>query len=301
LSLINKNEDKLLDSNIISNGRNQYAQVADRELKSALEYYKAEGGFYVATSVAFNQLTPEAQGFYDGLSKEKQKEIGDAILKLDSGQGEALVQRVINEYRIEEERLRQSPVKASVKISSRGHFGSGTIIGVDKEGRPIILTAGHLTGARTPGTKKTITFPDETTTTATVLAGQGSWGASSGNDLSIMRIDKPMKDIAYVPVALSSHNIDTKKPVLRIGYPGGNNMKKVSVAIIRFSETGRTQTRGGLNGGNSGGGMFQNGRLLGVISIDMESATGYANLNLMRKFLTDQGYGYLIKIMVVFF
>jgi len=303
LSLVNQNNNKILDSNIISNGKNQYAQVADRDLKSALEYYKA-GNFYVSTSVAFNQLTPEAQGFYDGLSKEKQKEIGDAILKLNSGQGEALVQRVINEYRIEQERIRQNPFKASVRIPSGG--GSGTIIGVDKDGYPIILTVAHMGGTNRPGTQFRVELStkldDGKWRFKATAIGAGSFGRN--NDVALMRLNTKIPDIPYVPVAPEGHNIKKGEVVQRIGCPGCGNFRKTNFKMSKIGNSyfgGNDVGRTAVIGGESGGGVFHNGRVIGIVSHgDDYGYGGYTSPTRIRAFLVKHKLEYLIKIWIVF-
>jgi len=128
------------------------------------------------------------------------------------------LQRVVETLRIQEEERRKNPPAASVRIPSGG--GSGTIIGVDsKDGRPIVLTAGHLGGATSPGYREKVQMADGMQFYATVIGGYSDYGGS-GNDYALMKGDQVIDKIPYVPVAPESHIVNKGDLATRIGCPG---------------------------------------------------------------------------------
>ena len=296
LSLIDNKGDGLKGFDVYSNGKDQYASAAPNQFESELEFYKTTGNFYVSSTVAFNQLTPEAQGFYADLDAETQGKILDyaggqigvagASGAKGGAEGSASLQVILNELIAEEIRKRQNPLKAVVRIPTGG--GSGTIVGIDKEGYPIVLTAGHLGGATSPGYQERIQLPDGREFTATVIAGVGNY--PNGDDVSLMRINEKVSDIPFVPVASEKYQLKTGDIGLRAGCPGCEDFKFTKTQIGSLGKTiGVTDY---IYGGESGGGLSVNGRIFGVVSTD----GFYTGPDVIRNFMRNQGYDYLIKI-----
>ncbi|VVB78953.1 Uncharacterised protein [uncultured archaeon] len=287
---------KLKDFEVYSNNRNQYASVPVGTFKGSLDFFKAKGDFYVSSSVAFNQLTPEQQKFYDeSINSNVKEQLANYISQDDGKDSIAALQRTVEGLRIEEEERRKNPPLASVRLHVDGYgiAGSGTVVGVDKEGYPLILTAGHVTD--TQGQKVTADFVDGKKYSGTVLGGYSDSQSGSGWDLSLIRLDTKIDKISYVPIASAGRDPQEGGYALRIGCPNAGPFKQTETLITQVG-TGRiwTQNDEGVIGGESGGGLFYNGRLVGVTSIGGGVNTGYATTEVIRQFLQKQGYGYLI-------
>ncbi len=312
LTLIDKDEKDVKNFNVYSNSRDQYASVINGNFQGPLKSFKTKLGFFVSATVVFNQLTPSAQDFYSGLSEERQMELLEyAGYSQDTSMGvkgisetskktqTAKLQSALNNLIIEEKRRRQNPSAVSVRILGGG--GSGTIIGIDKEGYPIVLTAGHLGGASRPGYKYSksrlggITLPDGRSFDGVVIAGIGRY--NSGQDISIIRLTEKVEGIPYVPIASESHVINKGDLVLKIGYPAYKNRQftQTQTNIVQVGDIGKTLTRSRSYGGESGGGLFHNGRVIGIVST---KEGGYTGIGFIRSFLRQNGYDYLISIIL---
>ena len=284
ISLVDNNEKNIKDFNVYANDRDQYAAVNPSSFKTPAKIYKTKLGFYASPNVAFNDLTLDAQKFYERMRPEAQEHIFDMAVKGIAGNGIGGAQAIIDNL-IEEER-RRNPILASVRIPSGG--GSGTIIGVDKEGYPIVLTAGHLGGATRPGYQERIQLTDGRQFKGTVIGGLRDY-SGSGNDFSLIKINSKVPDIPYVPVAGEAHEINQGDPALRIGCPGCGKFKQSKTVIGRIG-SGTIRVTDRIYGGESGGGLFHNGRVVGVVS-----TTGdYTGTARIRGVLTKYGYDYLI-------
>jgi hypothetical protein len=294
LSFVDDNGNNLKNFDVYSNDKDQYAAVSEKDLKSPFKYFKTKLGFYVSSSLTFNQLSYDAQRFYDSLDSQKQQEIARYVNngeKSGAGNLQILMKKLIDE----EIRIRQNPAKASVRVLGGG--GSGTIIGVDsKDGKPIILTAGHLGGATSPGYRYgDIQLFNGKTVTGVSLGGYSDYGGS-GNDYALIKVDQVIPGVAYVPVASESRPIKQGDLALRIGCPGCGDFKQTQTRLGSIGSIIGHGTNEEIIGGESGGGLFSKGRVVGVVS------TGgyYTGTVPVRNFLRKMGYGYLISVSLVF-
>ncbi|MFA5259101.1 MAG: serine protease [Candidatus Pacearchaeota archaeon] len=292
--LADNNGNRLSNINfdVYANDRDQYASVPDGKFQSSLEFFKSSGNFYVSSSVAFNQLTFEQQDFFASLTPEAQQAVS-TYSKNGEKDGASVFQRTVGALIQEEIKIRQNPLKASVRVPGGG--GSGTIIGVDKtDGKAIILTAGHLGGATSTGYRYTggygIQLVDGRKFDATVLGGynQGAY------DYALIKIDQVINKIPYVPVASESHVVGINDPVLKIGSHGNTPFDQTPTRISKIG-TNRIITTSGNIHGESGGGLFHNGRVIGVV----ETTGSFQGTNNIRNFLKQMGYDYLIKFIMV--
>lgn len=283
-----------INFDVYANDMDQYASVVDGKFQSSLEFFKTAGNFYVSSTVAFNQLTPDQQEFFDKEINPQGKEQLAATITISDGKVDASeLQRVVERIRIQEEERRKNPPLASVRIPSGG--GSGTIIGVDQNGRPVVLTAGHLGGATSPGSRERVQMADGRQFYATVIGGYSDYGGS-GWDVAIMVGDQVIDKVPYVPVAPESHIVNRGDLAVRIGCPGCGDFKITNTRVGSVGNIIGHGTSEGIIGGESGGGLFHNGRLIGVVS------TGgyYSGTPRIREFLAKQGYSYLIKYILIF-
>jgi len=294
LSFVDNSGKNLKNFDVYSNDKDQYASASEKDLKSPFKYYKTGGGFYISSSLTFNQLSYDSQRFYDSLDLKKQQEIAGYASKGEKS-GAAELQGLIKKLIDEEIRIRQNPTKASVRIIGGG--GSGTIIGVDpKDGKPIILTAGHLGGATSPGYRyNDIQLADGRTISGVSLGGYGDYGGS-GNDYALIKVDQVIPGVAYVPVAAESRPIGQGDLAIRIGCPGCGEFKQTQTRLGTIGSTIGHGTNEEIIGGESGGGLFSKGRVVGVVS------TGgyYTGTAPIRAFLRKIGYGSLISVSAVF-
>jgi len=295
LSFIDNNDNNLKNFEVYSNGKDQYAAVSAGDLQGSFGYYKTGGGFYVSSDLTFNHLTPEAQEFYVGLDSNKQNEL---MAYFESDNGIIGLQNTLDELIIEEERLRQNPIQASVRIPTKG--GSGTIIGVDKDdGRAIVATCGHG-GGSPQGSRHRIQLSDGREFRGVSLGYAGTH--VSGNDITLIKLDSPVEDIPYMPVASENHVVNNGEVVLRIGCPGCGEFKQTQTSINKYdsnSMVGTVDSRGGVWGGESGGGLFHQGRLIGIVSMGGGSQGWYTSTYDIRDFLRKKGYDYLIKLIII--
>ncbi|MDP2925782.1 MAG: hypothetical protein Q8N99_05410 [Nanoarchaeota archaeon] len=288
ITLIDNSGVSIKDFDVYANDRDQYAAVKKSDFKSSMSFYKTSGGFYISPQITFNQLTPDVQKFYSELDAKTQQQVA-VYANNGERQGAAVLQRTIQVLIIEEENIRRNPYKASVRIPTGG--GSGTIIGIDKNGYPIVLTAGHLGGATRPGYKETIQMSDKRQFKGTVIGGISDW-RGSGWDVALIKGDTIIDKIPYVPVAPETHVVKPNDIALRIGCPGCGQFKQTQTRIGKVGNIiGATDY---IIGGESGGGLFHNGRQIGIVS------TGgyYTGTPRIREFLRKYGYDYLIKYLI---
>jgi len=295
LSFIDNNDNQLKDFEVYSNGKDQYAAVGSDDFQGDLGYYKTGGGFYVSSDMTFNYLTPEAQEFYADMDAKKQNEL---IAYFESDKGVVRLQNVLDELIIEEERLRQNPIQASVRIPTKG--GSGTIVGIDKDdGRAIVATCGHGSGSYA-GSRHRVQLSDGREFRGVSLGYAGTH--VSGNDITLIKLDSPVEDIPYMPVASENHNVNKGDIVLRIGCPGCGAFKQTQTTINQYdgnSMVGTQDSGGYVIGGESGGGLFHQGRLIGIVSMGGGSQGWYTSTDDIRDFVRKNGYDYLIKIIII--
>ncbi len=290
--LVDNDEKNLLGFDVYANDRDQYASVNPNQIKEAggLSFFNTRGNFYVSSTVAFNQLSYEQQKFYDGtLNPQIKQQISGSIAGKSGKEDIFKFQSIVEGLRKEDEKARQNPILASVRIRSGG--GSGTIIGKSaKDGHYYVLSAGHLAGATRPGAKETIQLSDGRKFTATVVGGRGDWGGS-GNDYSLMRIDQLVDNLPYIPIASESVILNKNDLALRIGCPGCGPFKQTQTKLGRIGNIIGHGSSEGIRGGESGGGLFSKGRLVGVVS------TGgyYTGTNPIRQFARKLGLGDLIQ------
>jgi len=303
LSLIDNEGKGLKGFDVYSNGKDQYASAAESQFESQLEFYKTEGDFYVSSTVTFNQLTPEAQRFYASLTPEAQKEILDFVQEKGGTKDSASFQGALNELIASEIKRKRNPYFASAKLSSQGTGGSATIIGIDKEGHPIAVTAGHV--VRTPGRSVTLTLDTDNgkiTYTGKVVGG------THVPDIAVIKIDQVDFNAPYVPVA-SSENIKVGDVAIRMGYPSENGrvLEAVNAQVIRIGGNQHEISASEVDGpmpGSSGGGLFVNGELAGTTSQTPGWGSGegyYTGPRETRALLNQLGYGYILKISLLIF
>ena len=121
-------------------------------------------------------------------------------------------------------------------------------------------------------------------------------------DFCLIRLNSKVEGIPYVPVA--SFDIKAGDVVMRIGTP---DMGAFAYTNARVSEVGGNgymlgtqDSVGGPIPGESGGGIFINGRLVGIVSVtNYQGWGGYTPTSVIRELLIKYGYGYLIKLSIV--
>jgi len=112
-------------------------------------------------------------------------------------------------------------------------------------------------------------------------------------DYSLIKLDQVIDKIPYVPVASQSHVISEGDPVLKIGSHGDTPFDQTPTRISKI--TANRITAGRNIQGESGGGLFHNGRVIGVV----ETTGHFQGTDNIRNFLKQMGYDYLIKVMMV--
>lgn len=302
-TLIDNNGKRLKNFDFYSNNLDQYGSVVDGSFQSKLNFFKTGGGFYVSSSTTFNQLTPTAQEYYSRLDPAKQQQLADLTNNGEKDSASKLQQTLDNMIQ-EEIKVRQNPVKASVRlhVPSWGVGGSATIIGVDKEGYPILLTAGHVVSQAGVGVR--VDLVDGSSINGVVIGGDDSYP----NDIAIIRLNSKIPDIAYVPVPSEEREkqLTVGSTVLRIGTPYLGQFQYTKTQITEIGKNDQTSTYSGndqIYSGQSGGGIFSSNGLYGICSrcTYFGGPSGsFTSPTIMRSYLNKFGYGYLIRFSMVF-
>jgi hypothetical protein len=329
LTLIKDNGERLLGYDLLSNGKDQYVSVSKKDLDGPSEVYKSKDGFYVASKIAFNELTPEAKKFYVGLEARKQKEINAEVNRLGGDAGNVLIQRVMKNYQAAERRRLQNPLMASVRIRAavgrQPVGGSGVIVGTTKDGYPIVYTAAHVLTAGEKGRKITrgmkvdvelprqYPYPGGGTIRSGRVIDAKLRGSGEDGDVAIIQLEDKIPNIPYIPIASESQVLKKGDIVQRIGCPNCGPFQKSNVRITAVSSAeGQIETKGRVIQGESGGPLIKNGRVFGVTSIGFnfvdkitreksDFSGGYTSTSELRDIAKRNNLGHLIKIIYVFF
>lgn len=185
-----------------------------------------------------------------------------------------------------------SPIDASVILNVSGKNtngskvqwnGSGTVI-LSHDGQSTILTAGHL-------------FRDVFEPSISVVHNGHTYSGKlsridKGNDLALVVVEccgLPAADVSEDPLAIGD-------AVTSIGASTGKLEERVHklTDIDKYGGTPSYRTDGKQEEGRSGGGLFFNGHLVGMIeSLDpRDKAPVYVPLGPIRKFVSKQIFGY---------
>jgi len=315
ITSVNNKGERTENHDVFTNNGKAFVSLSledQKKFESSLKFLKIKAKglpeFYVSSSLTFNQLSPEAQKFYDEMSGSEQAEVVKDLGNVELQQRLGVL--------IREERERRNPLEASVHVELPGVAGgSGTIIGYDKEGHAIVLTAGHIGGTSRKGTKYEITFPNGKTYWATSLGGYGKWRGDEGWDVELLKIDKKIPNLAYVPVASKEFLQGLKKGTRVLRFAGrfkeNGQVLKHETSLITIRETGDTityDTKDKVYSGQSGSGLISISRrkLIGVLSSsDLEKRRGiktrayYSSLGNIHYLLEKEGLSHLIKVIMV--
>ena len=175
-------------------------------------------------------------------------------------------------------RLRAASVKVVVRRAWEHWYGSGTCVGSDG-GDAVVLTAAHVVRDAAGGSVE-IVFPDGRQFPARV------------------RYADPRRDVAVLVVAtrqplptvpLGGRNPRPGEPVVSVGYPGGGRQRTLSGRVVSVGRwSGYTEASMSASQGHSGGGLFCDGRLVGVLW-GSNGTSLYASLGDVRAALDAAG------------
>lgn len=166
---------------------------------------------------------------------------------------------------IDNQQIQSNVICGFEKSHPKGTLGrsTGTCWLVDSRG--YLVTCEHVAGS-----KRTleVVLQNGTVHTATVVL------TDKANDISILKIDPLPEEYRPIPVALTTLS-SVGEPVYILGFPKGEkfgNSLKMSDGIISSllgfkNNTTEYQTNATINGGNSGGPVFnKNGMAVGIVS-----------------------------------
>ena len=162
-------------------------------------------------------------------------------------------------------KIRTNVICGFEKSYEKGSTGRGTGTCWLVDSRGYLVTCEHVAGS-----KRTleVVLPDGTVHTATVVL------TDKANDIAILKIDPLPEKYRPIPVALNTIS-SVGEPVYILGFPMGEqvgNSLKMSDGIISSilgfkNNTTEYQTNASINGGNSGGPIFnKNGVAIGIVS-----------------------------------
>lgn len=182
-------------------------------------------------------------------------------------------------------RLRAASVKVSVRQGREQWHGSGTCVWSDGD-RAVLLTAAHVV-RHAANRRVTVTFPDRLRLTARVQF------ADPRRDVAVL-VAVAGRSLPCVP--LGSTTLRPGAPVISIGYPGGGGQRVLIGRIVSVGRwSGFTEASMPATQGHSGGGLFQGGRLVGVLWGSNDTSL-YASPSDLRAALDRTGFSYVGRV-----
>lgn len=178
--------------------------------------------------------------------------------------------------------LKAASVKVSVRLAREQWYGSGTCVWCDGR-RALVLTAAHVV-RHAAGGVVFITFPD-----GRRLASHVRF-ADPRRDVAVL-VAEITSAVPWVPLAQAP--LRPGAPVTSIGYPGGGAQRVLVGRILSIGRwSGFTEASMPAQQGHSGGGLFQDGGLVGVLWGSNETSL-YASPSDLRAALDRAGFSYV--------
>ena len=187
ISFVDNSENKIDTWDLYLNDKNQFAASNPADLKSPYKYLKIKEGVYVSSSLLFNQLSPEAQNFYDDMAPEDRAVFEKSLLNNMNNDPEnpgsarpageeAFVTQWLLDYYIKEE---FTPKIVFNEISLR-EFTAKTGIGVGG-------ATNYMTPARIEALMKFINEvpPSVRSHIGNIYLGSGGGGMANGNGIHV--------------------------------------------------------------------------------------------------------------------
>ena len=186
--------------------------------------------------------------------------------------------------------------------------GSGAVLGTDKNGYPVIATAGHLDGATESGRLFIVEFADKSRSLYRVAGG---FLNEEEADLSILTFssspDEKIKKFTGALLGSSAEDIKTGSLATRIGYPADREFEgRVRISSLRIKEGGNSYVFDGqvkddkspsfgTYRGESGSPLFnEEGKLIGITIATGSGAggryIGTYQINYLVNYLRQHGY-----------
>lgn len=180
--------------------------------------------------------------------------------------------------------LKAASVKISVHQSREHWYGSGTCVWSDGNSA-VVLTAAHVV-RDAPGGRVTVTFPDGRSLAAHVRY------ANPKREMAVLTLSASRR-LPTVPVG---HQIPRpREPVISIGYPSGGRQRILAGTVVSVGRwDGFTEASMSAAQGHSGGGLFHEGRLVGVLW-GSNGTSLYASLSDIRSALDAAGFSAITR------
>lgn len=278
--------------------------------------------------VAINQLSQERKQQLIQLGNEDRKDLIKNYLK--PGGIAALEKRLDELYH---DVLGNSAVSASVQVltKEKNSLGSGTIVGYN-EGKVYVLTAAHvvneeedqenieiyLQSLQDPG--KSTKLDKEPGIPGKIVAYSERLGVKGliaenldKRDLALLELTpdsfqmEELKRRGYVQIAPPEFGVNEGDRAVFVGCPQGNFYVRGCriTEIMDIIGTDTLEINSEPYKGQSGGGLFMDGKLIGVVQSGRPASTkypneigGFANLESIHKFLDENGYSFLYKFII---
>ena len=311
ISRVGFNGEFLDRRDLILSGENEFDfKTIGRPIKGDIEGEKLP----ILPKVDYNKLTPEEQNIYSKLDRIDREE----IQRISKEGGIAAIQSKLKDLK----KRSIAPLRASIDIDG----GSGTLIGFTEKGEPLVLSAAHVFN-RVGSKDEVYLYDDASLLTSTQLRPDREKHAIKAEVIALSKrgADPKLRDLAllklnptesqleeikkrgFVKVAPTIDYLKEKDEILTIGCPSSRFYRDRCSAEKIKTTTGTDSLQVNLNfrSGQSGGGGFKNGYLVGIIHSgeflggDREYG-GLANLRSIHSFLDENKFSYLYKFIMIF-
>ena len=200
-----------------------------------------------------------------------------------------------------------STVRISAQDPSGSSVGTGTIIG-EKDGRAIVITAGHIfRDSKGQGVVNVDLFDANSNQVKTVQGQVIDYqiDTGKGDDIAIVSIPKT-DGMSVTKVASNDYTPKVGDPVFNTGCAGGANptCQTGSVASIGkyLNPASGMTVSGEFQQGRSGGGLFTNtGKLIGVLSASDKSEGHFNDIKTIQQYLDKKGLSNLYKLLLIIY
>ncbi len=299
------NGNKNLPYVILSNDQNQHVLAPEKDISNPAKYFVSDKGNVFSAGAVFNQLSPKGRKEFIDLFTGDQRLFVD---QLKDGGNIAAIEREINK-----KILTNNPLSSSITLNGC----SGTLVGFHN-GKPMILTAAHCVRGKgstrnvwlkdlTPGSTKSRLHKDQAIHARVVEYSK----RGSGTDLALMELNPNEEQLAEIKKRGFSRiippseaaNLKVGAKALMIGCPGRTFYSSGCTIRGISSTTGTNSLRTNVQpvSGMSGGGLFQNGKLIGVTASGGSSyGGGFANPNSIYQLLGNK-YAGLYKFFILLY
>ncbi len=321
---------KRMPYDLFVNNENEYWIFGRGQLNDPLKY--EFGGDYgeilFSSGISFNQMSPERKIEFSQLSEETRKNLVENFLK--TGGTAALEKELEKIYSPSRDVFTRASVDISVKITDKiKSSGSGTLIGI-KDDKVYVLTAAHVVdqnGKIREDFEVYLTSPENKyistekykadPISGKIIAyskrserkykdGKGEFTNPENLDLALLELaltNQQLDEVrkrGFVKIAPTDFDLNIGDEVVMVGCPR-NTFYAIGCRITSISQTTGTNSLKVDTDpypGMSGGGLFKDRYLVGVVQSGGKGWGGFGNLESIYTLLGDK-YEFLYKLITI--